>query len=933
MNENAFNPASFDRNSKPEERAHNGQVGKTEFSDPWQALTQSQPDVGQLANRYPHNLPAQLSPMVGREQETRDLISLCAHPEIRLITIRGLGGSGKTRLAVEVARNVLPLFEHGCWLIPLSSTSAPEFLPEAVCSALNLPHSSRTNRKTQLLDFLFEKNILLVWDYLEHLLPQALPLLTEILEHAPSVKILATSSVKLGAPGEHVFRLRGLRVPKSGKIQELESYGAFNLFAEQLRRIGYPLQETDYPAAIQVCRLAEGMPLALIMAANWGRVMTCPEIVEELERGQRLSTLNTSAPPEKHTSLRVVFEDSWRLLSDEEQTTLRRLAALASGFDREAAARIAGAEVGMLAALLDKSMIERREEKGFEIHDLLRQFLEEKLVDAGEQAVVRDAHLSYYCELAERAEPELYSHNQTTWCERLDAQYQNLYSALSWGLAPDASMECPERFENGVRLAQALWYYWHLRWGWQEGRKWYTQCLATSTNHMPALVQVRAYAYAAIFESIAGDWNQAIEWADRALYLAIRHEIDDGIALALLRKGGVVRMKDSLQGRALIEQALEMYRQLQHPFYTSAALFYLGQAYADTPAEQNYYTECLELSLKNGNKRYAAFTLFNLGGMACYRGDLYEARSCHEKSYRLMKELKDVGGLMFAANLLGRDQLHLKAFDQAGELFQECLQIAETTGDRAMVAQAYINFGHLNRALGDLTLAEEHFNQSLLVNEEFGETSITIRAYHGLGLAALDAENDRASVFYLRKALALHQKIPAGLDFFDWMELVDSLAASFSANGQFAKAAILFSAVTSLFATAGYHFHPHIQENHDRWLAHARQQLGPKAFEKAWRRGLSLKLEDAIHFALEPDVETAADENAQTISKYPAGLTVREVDVLRLVSQGLTDAQIAKELVLSTRTVNAHLTSIYKKLGVSSRAAATRYAVEQGLVP
>jgi predicted ATPase/DNA-binding CsgD family transcriptional regulator len=895
----------------------------------------SQVVLDQLTNRYPNNLPAQISSFIGREHETRELISLCAHPDIRLITITGLGGSGKTRLAVEVARSTLPLFTHGGWFMSLASLKAPDFFPEAICSALKIPPSSSSDRKTQLLDYLHEKNILLVLDNFEHLLPQSISLVIEILEHSPSVKILATSRVRLNAPGEQVYRLGGLKYPKTKVDQAIESYGAINLFVEQMRRSGYPVMDSDMPKVARICSLVDGMPLALILAANWGRVMTCSEIVEELERGQQLVALNASAQVAKHNSLRVVFEESWNLLGEEEQVALRRLSVFTDGFERESAAQVARADLDMLAALLDKSMIERRVERGFEMHELLRQFLHEKLVSAGEHDITRDAHLSYFRQLAERIEPELYSHDQLAWWERLDARYRDLHAAFNWGLAGEANPDCLSRYENAVRLAQALWYYWILHWDWKEGHKWYTLCLGLPLIHMPPLVQVRTYAYAAMFESMVGEPDQAAEWAEQALSLAQHYETEDGIALALLRKGGVTRMKDPLQGRALIEQALEMYRRLEQPFYTCAALFYLGQEYHDTPGERDYFTECLDLSLKTGNKRYAANSLFYLGDLACYHGDLLESRLFHEQSYALMKEMNDLSGLLVACKLLGKDHLNLKAFDQAVKLFREFQQVAENSGNRAFLAQSYLNMGQYHRAIGDLRQAADSFNHSLKINQEYRETRITILAYHGLGLVALAEGNVDAAVSYSRKALVLHQRLHVELDLLDlfyWLEVLDSLAASLSASGQLARAAILFSAVTNLLKSAGYQLHPHIQESHDHWLAHARTRLDTHRFAEAWQRGRSLGLDEAIRFSLEVGSETVAADRKKHASQYPSGLTVREVDVLRLVAQGLTDAQVAQALVLSPRTVNAHLTSIYNKLGVSSRSAATRFAVEQGLV-
>jgi len=302
----------------------------------------------------------------------------------------------------------------------------------------------------------------------------------------------------------------------------------------------------------------------------------------------------------------------------------------------------------------------------------------------------------------------------------------------------------------------------------------------------------------------------------------------------------------------------------------------------------------------------------------------------HEKSHVLMKEMNDVGGIFASCKLLGGDYLLLKAFDQAEKLFQECLQTAETTGDRNFLAEAYVKMGQLHRVRGELRLGADFFQKGWMANWKSGDSGTTVQAYQGLGLVSLDEKNYASAATYFRKALALYAELSGSLEVFDWLEILVCLAATLSASGQAALAAVLFGAVDSMSTKAGYQFHPPIQAIHDSWMAQARDQLDPRRFKEAWQRGLPLALEEAIQLGVEPAPQAEAPKiNA---APYPGGLSAREIDVLRLVAQGMTDAQIAKELVLSPRTINSHLNSIYHKLGIKSRASATRFAVEQGLL-
>ena len=791
------------------------------------------------------NIPIMLTPLIGRGEEFSEVKALLDDPQIRLVSITGPGGIGKTHLAISLATSMTGAFRDGVCFIPCEPYPSADLLPEAINLALNLPYTAGADRLTQLLNFLRGKEICLIFDNLEHLLPHCLPLLVETLEKSPSVKILATSIERLALPGEYTYRLSGLAFPQGAEDARFDQHGALALFADQLSQAGYRLKTADLPAAIRICQRLDGMPLALLLAAGWVRVLSIAEIEQALDQGQELAELNGRSVQAKHSSIRAVFDRSWDLLSENEQRAARRLAVFKGDFDLACAESVAGAGLALLASLVDKSII-RRKESGFSIHGFLRKYLEEKLAESGEQHEVCDQFLKHYCAFAEQAEPELVGHTAVAWLAKVDSQINNLRAALQWGIEEGLRAQSLARFEHGVRLAQALWYYWHLRYTWQEGWRWYTACLQGPLGQLPAMLQVRAYAYGAIFESMVGDWDNAMRLVEQSLALARQHDLPEGLALALLRKGGVWRRRNPHQSSEYFLKSLDLYRRIDATFYVSLALFYLSQENEDRPEEQQYLSECLKLSLKIGNKRYAALALINLGGGACYRGDYGESISCHEQAAALFHEIKDAGGMFIANRALGNHALHEKSFTQAAQFYENCHQIAEKIGDQALMCEAYILSGFLKRAADEFELAEENFKQAVQINRALNLDRITILANYGSGWAAAGQNNFQGAFWNYRRALDCFQRSPNEIAMFDWVHLLDSYACTLAASGQLEPAVLLFSAVEALFVSSGYILYPLNQEDHDRWLPLVRKKLEAAAYARAWRGGrLCLRLPPA----------------------------------------------------------------------------------------
>ncbi|TLN07953.1 hypothetical protein FDZ74_12440, partial [bacterium] len=339
-------------------------------------------------------LPVAPTAFIGRRSELAEIARLLDSFDVRLISLVGPGGIGKTRLALQSAHLSGDHFSHGACFIPLAPLASPEFILQALANALTIPVSDRANLQQQVNAYLANKHLLLVMDNFEHLMDGA-PLLTDLLQHAPGVKILVTSRERLNLDGEWVIEVSGLSYPWDEKEKELEQYSAVQLFLSSARRVTstFTLTAADRPFLVRICNRLEGMPLGLELAASWVRALSCREIAEEIERDLDFLTSPRRDVPESHRSLRAVFERSWGLLDDDERGLLRRISVFRGGFSREAAAAVAGASASMLARLVDHSLLRRAASGRFEIHELLRQYTAQKLAgNPDEELRTRLAH-------------------------------------------------------------------------------------------------------------------------------------------------------------------------------------------------------------------------------------------------------------------------------------------------------------------------------------------------------------------------------------------------------------------------------------------------------------------------------------------------------------------------------------------------------------
>lgn len=400
----------------------------------------------------PHNLPPQLTPIIGRDAELAEIASFMNNPFAQLLTLIGSGGIGKTRLALQAAArcaepetNVEQRFSDGIFFVPLTGDApgqgdavSPSLL-NTLGDAFKLDLKGPVHPQAQLLNYLRDKDMLLLLDNFDHLVSEARQL-ADLVRLAPCVKLLVTSRVRLNLQEEWLLEVKGLDFPMTDAVdaESALGYSAVKLFIQQARRVRprFTLGEAEAHDVVRICQLVEGVPLGIELAASWLRVLSCAEIVSEIEKSVDFLTSTLQDVPVRHRSVRAVFDYSWNLLAPAEQAAFRRLSVFRGGFQREAAAKVVGVSLSLLAGLVDKSLFRRNAAGRYEPHDLLRQFAEEKLqADPQEYVEIHNRHCQYFAQLLMEHQPQLQDESTPQLLTALDAERENVRAAWNWAVS------------------------------------------------------------------------------------------------------------------------------------------------------------------------------------------------------------------------------------------------------------------------------------------------------------------------------------------------------------------------------------------------------------------------------------------------------------------------------------------------------------------
>ncbi len=875
-----------------------------------------------------------LTSLIGREREITAACTLLLRPEVRFLTLTGTGGVGKTRLALAIATEMQEEFPDGVCFVSLAPIQDADLVLPTIAQTLGL-HGSRTRSPLEgLQDALHEQQLLLVLDNFEQVV-QAAPSLVELLAACPHLKLLVTSREVLHVRGEREFVVPPLALPDPNHLPEEETlahYGAVALFLERAREVQPTLQldSITAPLITEICQRLDGLPLAIELAAARLKLLPLQALLERLEHRLQVLTGGPRDLPARQQTLRDTIAWSYDALSQEEQRLFRLIAIFAGGCTLEAieqVSRASGAEnvlvLDGVTSLVDKHLLRlseqgylERENRRLLMLETIREYRLEALEARGELEAIRQGHAAYYLRLAEEAEVHLFGAEQLRWLDWLEREYDNLRAVLSWAMEQAKGEEARQKPETALRLVGVLVRFWAVRGYPGEGRTWLERALARSEDSegIPPAVWARALSGAGYLAFHQGD-------VDRAEVLC-----EEGLKLyrAARQTSKTQDMASSLLWLSLLALRKGNDRQVHFLFEESRAQ-----------------------ALEAGDARSLANLLLFSAIAAIDRGEYDEACSLLEESRVLFQEMNNKEDLVWSLLHLGRVLFAQGDEARAQALVAEGLTFSRETHYRVGSACSLYLLGRFSLTRGEERRAYPLLEESLSLFKALREQQSAAHVLSWLARVATMQGEEAAARSCCEESMSLFRQVddPEGMAF-----CLQGLGAGVAGQGNLLWAARLWRAAENLSGVEGPRgpFFLPVERTkaermeHERTVRAVRTELGVRDFTEAWAEGRAMTPEQALAAQNQPvnADRTPAKPGAKAREAthrgrspaYPQGLTEREGEVLRLVAHGLTDAQIAEALVISPRTVNAHLRSIYTKLDITSRNAATYFALEHDLI-
>jgi predicted ATPase/DNA-binding SARP family transcriptional activator len=765
------------------------------------------------ADPWAANLPPETTSFVGREGELRRIADLLGRS--RLLTLTGPAGSGKSRLALRAGALLSRHYADGVWLVQLAPIAGAHLVVPVAAAVLSV----REEAARPLLDSVAARlqacEALLILDNCEHVLDGVGALAAVLLDDCPSLRLLATSQVRLGVHGEASWPVPPLIVPApaEGDPHVIAEAEAVRLFQDRaaVARPGFELTRAIGPAVAEICRRLDGIPLAVELAAAQLAALTPAQLAARLD--DRFRVLATRGPAElpRHRTLRAALEWSHGLLTPIERLCFRRMAVFAGGCTIDALEAVASGGglplervLGTVGALIDRSLLTTEERAGSMRYGMLEtvlHFARERLDEAGEAAAVRRRHMDWLVELARRSDLE--GLDQAAWLDLLEAEHGNFRAALEWSLEAGEAV-------LALALAGALAPFWMVRGHFSEGRRWLD----------------------AVLRAAGPD-------ADPSLRAAALHGAGQ---LATVQS-------DFAAQRRYQEESLAIWRALGDPGWVARCLVDLGfmaHIQGDFAAALARHTEGLEVARRAGDGRRTANALSGLGMLALHQDDLDRSTACYQESMERFRELGDVRRATLILGNLGVVARNQGRFELARERFEEHLANARAIGDRKLQAGALTNLGTVAQDLGDLARSAELHSEALALTEQLGDRRLSAVALTNLGLVAQARGDYVAARRYHGRSLDLSRAYGEPRSVAEGLE---ELARVDAAEGRFQRAASLLGASRAVREAVGAPIPGPDVARFEEAAASVRSALGDEPFRAAWVAGRALALDDAVALA------------------------------------------------------------------------------------
>ncbi len=684
-------------------------------------------------------LPLPATPFVGREKEMADLSQLLVDAQVnRLVTLVGPGGIGKSRLALETAARSAKNFPDGVFFVPLAPLTSPDHIVPAISEHIGFRYFGGGEPKQQLLSYLSRKSMLIVMDNFEQLIGGGASLVAEIVHSAPNIKLLVTSRERLLLSGEAIYHLGGMTYPiDEVELKRAADFGAVKLL-EHHARLVRPDLSWDHEQVMEmgrICELVQGMPLAVVLAAGWLEMLSLEEITEEISHSLDILESETRDLPERQRSVRAAFDYSWKRLATEDRRVFEKLSLFRGGFSRRAAQEICGAGLRALRNLTEKSLITTVEVNRYEIHELLRQFIEEKLVSSGAAEETGSKHSAYYLSAVAVREADLKGGRQLEALDEIEEDLENVRAAWKWAVGKKDWPEIDKCIEG-------QYLFFDMRSRFQEGVEFIQTALDSISYQKNKLLWERLKIRQCWLQSrYSTDVLEIGVEAEQCLAIAEQHGSQTEIAFSLLTLGYYYSkvLTDFDVATPYFEASLAKYHQLDEPFFLARNYIRLGYCYGDIEmAKFMQFTEKgLDVALESGNKVLAATALINLGSGHFGMGDYSQVKSMLNQGITMAMEIRDRITLAHGPMLLGLYYLLQGDFNQAYLRASKALAIADEIRFKITMGYAFGVLSAQASLTGDPTLGLELGQRSIATpSNPFGKTIgnwALATAYCGLG--------------------------------------------------------------------------------------------------------------------------------------------------------------------------------------------------------
>lgn len=736
------------------------------------------------------SVPAPPSPFIGREKELAEIRFLLENPDCRLISLVGLGGAGKTSLALQAARKHKETFTDGACFVPLAHIRAPANIYSAIASCLNFSFAGNLDHSTQLLTHLAKRKMLLVLDNFEHLLPGGIEVIQQLLHGAPRLVMLLTTTERLNIRAEYICSIDGLPYPAREDNEGGENYSSIALFVHNALRHGVALDSQDIFYVKRICRIVGGMPLAIELAASLLRSLSCEEVAEEIEKDIDVLAVKCLDVPERQQSLRTIFDYSWRLLRMEERIVFSKLSVFRGSFVREAAEEVAGISIDLLTSFIDKSLLRRNAKGRYEMHGLLSRYAFEKLERSGEMEKILTRFLEYYTMFAEEAALALNQKGQVLWLKRLDEEFGNLQAVYQVALSREAAGA-----ELALRLSCGLGRFWLLRGYLQEGKVWLAHAveLGERTPQINNELIVRAISWLGLLYTYIGDYSRAASLAEKGLKLSQQPGSPQCQALLLKVLSDLRRIEGQYEmAKAYSEESLALFQIVADPWgmtlalnnlfriayrrneYRKAAqlagqslalseetgdqwnvaltMIYLGIVSHDQGKYEQgilHLNRSLEISKSLGARVLLAHGTYWSGRLERSRGNPDKALSLFEESLALYHDIGSKWGMAVSLQGLGAVAYDKENYPQAQRLLEDSLQLMVEIGDRQLIASVHLSLGDVEEARGEYQQARKWYKKSLKTLREIKDKWLIARVLSSFARVAVhQKELGKASTLF-----------------------------------------------------------------------------------------------------------------------------------------------------------------------------------------